>query len=446
MRILRPLFLTGLFFTLTFCTNEPEIDIAATVPPTQASALATVAPTATLLPIDQLTPLPTLPPTVAATVDVSVQSAEEGYPAPPTPDPAAATLAAYPEPGNDGDFSVDAETDSGYPVANTDPETDEQSEQSAEGITESEQIYDTALTGLMFMSETGIRYIDNTGINRSFLGFPDPAAVFQPVLSSDLAQTAYFSNDDLLLQPFIGDLQNLTEQAGRIECCFAEWISDGRLLFGSRGADESGFANNGVVSVIDPASAEYILIGEQASFGLPDASNDGTLVAYDEAGTPQIRLIDGTTTLPIPGDSIAKAWSVSWSPVGERLAWLVQTTDQQLGLAIVDLGSDSAEIFHPYTAAGREWLPERPAWSPDGQWVAFEAIPQDANQSGIWLINPLTREERYIGAGSRAIWSPDGSHLVVQGGDSLLVYEVATGTTTFAPFAGSLLDWRSDFQ
>ena len=57
-------------------------------------------------------------------------------------------------------------------------------------------------------------------------------------------------------------------------------------------------------------------------------------------------------------------------------------------------------------------FPRSPAWSPDGQWIAF-AGEVGSRGSGIWLLRPSDATLKRVTTYSRAwiAWSPDGTHL-----------------------------------
>jgi Tol biopolymer transport system component len=53
-----------------------------------------------------------------------------------------------------------------------------------------------------------------------------------------------------------------------------------------------------------------------------------------------------------------------------------------------------------------------PAWSPDGQWIAYSA--REGNQTHLWIIHPDgTGRQRLVGDGRNrgAVWSPDGTQI-----------------------------------
>jgi hypothetical protein len=140
----------------------------------------------------------------------------------------------------------------------------------------------------------------------------------------------------------------------------------------------------------------------------------------------------------------------SWAPGGGRLVY----SDGRSLRVWRTAEAHSAPV--PGTEHGA-W----PAWSPDGQWIAYtRLVPGDttANRCIGFTLGPdcaveqhviataerllvLTRpdgaEERVLGTGIEPAWSPDGRHLYYVDGDRLWRLQVAPATGTPAALPGS---------
>jgi hypothetical protein len=91
----------------------------------------------------------------------------------------------------------------------------------------------------------------------------------------------------------------------------------------------------------------------------------------------------------------------------------------QMGVAVFDLGTRTARLFHLRAAASGEGWPPAPVWSPDGGWLAFTAWARDPDQAGVWVARVGEGQgeghqslftEYHLG-GSEPVWSPDGRWL-----------------------------------
>jgi Tol biopolymer transport system component len=75
----------------------------------------------------------------------------------------------------------------------------------------------------------------------------------------------------------------------------------------------------------------------------------------------------------------------------------------------------------------------RPAWSPDGEHIAFHGTPPEARgPPGLFLLETATNRIRPLTAPALAVhghaWSPDGRTLAVAGPDRLRLFAVADGS------------------
>ena len=113
----------------------------------------------------------------------------------------------------------------------------------------------------------------------------------------------------------------------------------------------------------------------------------------------------------------------SFSPDGKQLAYSWEDEEGEHGAGI------NVKLVGGGTALRLTNGPQDdyfPAWSPDGQWIAFwRALP---NNSGVYVVSALGGPARRIIdlVGCWGIeWLPDGQHLVVSGGPNFLLPEQA---------------------
>jgi WD40 repeat protein len=170
---------------------------------------------------------------------------------------------------------------------------------------------------------------------------------------------------------------------------------------------------------VDPGSKQVIVsIGEELCTALFSYSQQGVrplgLAVQGESGT--WRVSDGYP----PGGSDcsgARSWAPSFSPQGDRLAFLgspqsigvngVARGDQPWNLYVADManGVVSLDVLDLGNARGV-------AWSPDGSRIAFSATVPDRGE-GVWLFDPVTKSLTRLSSisASDIAWSPDGSTL-----------------------------------
>ncbi len=114
-------------------------------------------------------------------------------------------------------------------------------------------------------------------------------------------------------------------------------------------------------------------------------------------------------------NSTAHEIGVSWAPDGTRFAF-VSNRDGNYELYVQDLlGTRTRLTTTPASVEGA------PAWSPDGQTIAFSRTSSCCFE-GVFLIDPDGTDERHLdnsGEGGNPSWSPDSSELVIDRRDAV---------------------------
>jgi Tol biopolymer transport system component len=112
----------------------------------------------------------------------------------------------------------------------------------------------------------------------------------------------------------------------------------------------------------------------------------------------------GSTEVPVE-TTVRHVYQPSWAPDGNRFAVV------RLGRGIwsVDVASKTAKRL---TLSPSD---EAPAWSPNGDWIAFHRLHQSTTNYELYAVHVGTGERRRLTSDSSAqthpAWSPDGSRL-----------------------------------
>jgi len=179
-------------------------------------------------------------------------------------------------------------------------------------------------------------------------------------------------------------------------------------------------------------------------------SGGGDLFVMDADGS-SVRLVTRTKNI--------NERAVAWSPDGSRLAFEGFTAvGDGIGIGITDVRTGATSLIPLSAAAAESGLAGagEPAWSPDGNWIAFEGAGTTGFQHGkIWLMHP-DGTDAHIFVGTMGVppeessptWSPDGRQIAFcesipgRGVCSIASVDVATGTVqTVTINATDVFDW-----
>jgi hypothetical protein len=205
----------------------------------------------------------------------------------------------------------------------------------------------------------------------------------------------------------------------------------------------------------------------------PAPAPDGRTVAYDMALNGMLYDLGGEITPFDPseyglpeGVQVVRMGSPSWSPKGDKLAWMMavaggvygQSETWEIALGVFDLRSKTMQLLHPYRAGGRGGWLQPATWSTDGQWISFSVESMDEQEHGLWVTTADGSVEQRLSPFSQSpvIWSPPGDEPWANGQALLLVLRywndeeeirlVQGGTWQQALLtlpATNVIDWRA---
>jgi len=280
-------------------------------------------------------------------------------------------------------------------------------------------------SGLIFTNSDGTWWIDGQGeiqlIIDKELARPSPDGKWIAYVEED--PTTYMG-DIWLMEVSTGVRNNITNTPDREEVS-PIWVP-GRpdlILFGSD--TELGRTNSSYPTVVSVDGTGYRIIDPDTG-GLRDVSPNGEMFFYGGYGETMLaHWWDIGTEVFDPADfdlPVEKLFLPEWPPDGNQIAWFVSgnfsdSEGSQLGIAIFDLESSTAELMHVYEPIGGSEFMNYLVWSPDGEWLAFTTHnepPATGRAPNLWVIRPDGSDEIYLGEGTVPVWRYDGKYLAFQ--------------------------------
>ena len=206
------------------------------------------------------------------------------------------------------------------------------------------------------------------------------------------------------------------------------WSPDGELLAFVSVANASAR-----IAVLDPDAGSV----RSVSDALPDSGNGGPVVAWHPGGG-RLAAVSGRRIVfldPVLGPQSAfdpglgRLRNLDWSPDGDSL---VVASDS--GLAIVAADGSAQRVL----AGTDPDFAGNPAWSPDGQFIAYagrgypaESPGEPAIGEGLFIVATDGSAPRHMSLmpdGGRFAWSPDGSRIAYPSGAFTILVRESEGT------------------
>jgi Tol biopolymer transport system component len=188
----------------------------------------------------------------------------------------------------------------------------------------------------------------------------------------------------------------------------------GKIVFSSDRANSGGILQ---LYAMGPDGSAVQMVPPALSGGADqaDISPDGERLVFDKGFALYTMHGDGTDLRLVvpPGKGASKP---AWSPDGQHLAFAAQQNGI-LDIWVTDqLGNAQTNLTQT-----PDYVEGAPAWSPDGETLVYTRYPVDlAVRSQLWTINANGSESRLLVAASddalNPAYSPDGNWIAYEGG------------------------------
>lgn len=280
------------------------------------------------------------------------------------------------------------------------------------------------LAGLVFRLNNQLWLVNANG-QPALIG----AEIYEGALAPDLTRLVYVSSiyeaEDLVLRNLnTGDEQQLTDTGSIHEGAAQWWAAQPEMLVFNQVPVDQGGPWAGYLGAVDLASGERLdLDMESASYNGFTLSPDSRTIAYDDAGSPVLYVLnEGRKPLNMAdyGLDFERYAALAWSPDGQTLAFYASRISPTSGvteaaIVLLNLATNQTTQLHLHHSLGQRGGPEI-AFSPDGQWLAAVNPGEEAMQQygpmALWVIAVDGSNEQYLGYGTGPVWSPDSTQLL----------------------------------
>ncbi len=168
------------------------------------------------------------------------------------------------------------------------------------------------------------------------------------------------------------------------------------------------------LSAADSSAAQPALDAPEGVNGVAISPDGRQAVVVVPRGPQRMALmlldLESGSTRPLVDEASVSASGPAWSPLGDFIAFERRAVlEQGLGQARIWLAQPDGTSLGPLSGDGEE-ISYAPAWSPDGNRIAF--VDGSTQALGIYDFFSDSRRNFADGSGETASWSPDSTRLV----------------------------------
>lgn len=215
----------------------------------------------------------------------------------------------------------------------------------------------------------------------------------------------------------------------------AEWAPNGQLLAYLHYASKTDMTTIQVIAPVADAQPRVLTPKGVKTAQYVSWSADSRYLVYQETpeGTRQqdIYRLDVTSgeIVDLTSDSPSYDSGPAWSPAGNSIAFVSDRDSQTSGVSDIWLMDGDGQNLKNLTSHANAWQNTKPAWSPNGQQLAFyrwtvrPGLEAPGGPAGLWVQNLADGKEQQLVdftdwlPSDAPVWSPDGQWIAFDYGN-----------------------------
>ena len=231
-----------------------------------------------------------------------------------------------------------------------------------------------------------------------------------------------FNTDIWSIDILTGTKKNLSNTENRREGKPGLFSNDSVLVFSSIHIEDPYPRSSGYLTSMAIDGSNYIVHSEDNDKGSIRISPDGKTAAIfgGELFTSDNLLTKITpTTNDEDHDLDYQLYYPRWSSDSKYIGWGVGIDTEEIwlnGIGIYNTEDNTLNFLYPYIMVDGEGFPRAPDWSPDNNWVTFNALNPDSRNGGLYLVKADNSEEYFFEGFENAVWDPESKLIILNTG------------------------------